>query len=273
VQNCIVNAKLPMTITIVMMLSLIGSLVVVFANLPSADAHKPLRSGNNYQIESATVIPDPRVSWAIYQQLPESGREYYRFNASEGERFYMQMTIPNLKKYEAFYPSIAIVGKGLHDVKIDAVNNSVIRKVDISALGLGGIQSNGKDAIILDYDRSGSSTIFFEPFTQTSYLIRQELMINHLPSSGTYELIVFDASPGNEVGGKYVLAVGETESFSMVDFFTTLPAAWFQTKLYFEDYVSIALAIFVILCILAVPAILLVRRRRLKAKDHAIRSY
>jgi hypothetical protein len=160
----------------------------------------------------------------------------------------------------------------LHDVKIDSVNNSVIRKADISALDLGGIQGSGKDAIILDYNRSALSSVFFEPFTQTSYLVRQELVINHLPSSGTYELIVFDASRGNEDGGKYVLAVGETESFSIIDFFTTLPAAWFETKLYFEDYVSNALAIFVIICILAVPAILLVRRRRLKTKDYAIRS-
>ncbi len=266
------NRKASTSIAIIAILSLIGLLMIVFGNLPSANAHKPLSSVNNYQAESATVIPDPKVSWAIYQRLPESGREYYRFNASQGDRFYMQMTIPNLKEYETFYPSIAIVGKGLHDVQIDAAKNSVVRKVDTSAFGHGNLQNIGRDALILDYNSSATSQVFFEPFTQTSYIVRQELVINHLPSSGTYELIVFDTSQSNEHSGKYVLAVGETESFSIIDYFTILPAAWFETKLYFEDYISLALAILVILCILSVPTVLLVMKRRLKAKSYANRS-
>ena len=88
-----------------------------------------------------------------------------------------------------------------------------------------------------------SSSQFFEPFTQTSYMVRQELVIDKLPSTGTFEIVVFDKTLRQDESGKYVLAVGEREDFSAVDYFTTLPAAWFETKVFFEDYASIVMAV------------------------------
>lgn len=67
-----------------------------------------------------------------------------------------------------------------------------------------------------------------EPFTQTSYWDRQELVIDDLPSSGTYFVVIFgrniigqdDNNNNNNsaVAGKYSLAIGEIEDFSPYDF-------------------------------------------------------
>jgi len=251
------------------------SLIVFFviANLPFANAHKPLNSENNNNFETATEIPDYKVSWAIYQQLGDNNKpNYYRFNANKGERFYMQMMIPDLKKYNEFAPSIAIVGKDMHDAKLDKLTNSIVSRVGVSELGLDLSRNADMEAIILDYNRSSSSDKFYEPFTQTSYLVRQELLINDLPSSGVYELVIFNAVQSDNEGRKFVLAVGETEDFSTIDFFTTLPAAWFQTKLFFEDYFSIIVVIMVILGVISLPVLLLIRSRKFRTKLRTIGS-
>lgn len=279
------KAAITTAATALLIIGLLGS----GANPPFSDAHKPLGSenNNNNNFGSATEIPDPQVSWAIYQQLEEGNiQDYYRFDAEKGERLYVQMTIPDIEKYHEFAPSIAIIGKDMHDAKLDIAANSIARAENANAFDRDFAPILDAEAIILDYynDNNGSavsssSDKFFEPFTQTSYLVRQEVVINDLPSTGVYGLVVFNEAQdniekregGNGNGGKYVLAVGETEDFSAIDYLTTLPAAWFQTKLYFEDYVSIMLAIMAILGVLSVPAVLLVWRKKLR-RNHALSS-
>ena len=60
--------------------------------------------------------------------------------------------------------------------------------------------------------------------------------------------------------GKYTLAVGETEDFSPMDFFTIIPSAWLDTKFFFEDYVSPTIAISLLVAVPASIMILLVKR-------------
>jgi hypothetical protein len=43
------------------------------------------------------------------------------------------------------------------------------------------------------------------------------------------------------------LAIGTIEDFSGGDFFTILPKAWFDTKLFVEDYTSIGIFKFLLL--------------------------
>jgi hypothetical protein len=63
----------------------------------------------------------------------------------------------------------------------------------------------------------------------------------------------------------WMLAVGEIEDFSALDFFTIIPSAWLDTKFFFEDYVSPTIAIFLLVVLPALITILLVKR--LKGKD------
>ena len=89
-------------------------------------------------------------------------------------------------------------------------------------------------------------------------------MINSLPFVGTYYLVVFDRSLVQDEG-KYTLAVGEIEDFSLLDFFTIIPTAWLDTKFFFEDYISPTIAISLLVAVPALIAIMLVKR--LKRRD------
>ena len=63
--------------------------------------------------------------------------------------------------------------------------------------------------------------------------------------------------------GKYSLAVGTIEDFSGGDFFTILPKAWFDTKIFVNDYASILIFFIVLSAIIAVPIFLVKKRKQL----------
>jgi hypothetical protein len=206
-----------------------------------AYAHKPLDGAtDNYDFSTALKIPDPQVSWVAYQELERGHPKYYTFDASKDDRLYAQITIPQLEGLENFAPSLALVGDGVE-------NNA---SVPFHA-------PQGMGAMVVDYKAPAPET-FYEPFTQTLYWERQELVIDDLPSTGTYYLVVFDESGA---AGKYGLAVGEREDFSIVDFFTVLPAAWFETKFFFGDYATPGL---VVALLAAVPILTVIALKRRK---------
>jgi hypothetical protein len=70
---------------------------------------------------------------------------------------------------------------------------------------------------------------------------------------------VFDTSPIRQAG-KYTLGVGEIEDFSPLDFFTIIPSAWLDTKFFFGDYLSPAIAISLLVTLLTLIGISLVKR-------------
>jgi hypothetical protein len=127
----------------------------------------------------------------------------------------------------------------------------------------------GMRAIVVDYNGPIPSSEFYEPFTQTSYWERQEIVINTLPSVGTYYLVVFDRSLIQDEG-KYTLAVGEIEDFSLLDFFTIIPPAWLDTKFFFEDYVSPTIAISLLVVVPSLITILLVKRLKTRYQSKTL---
>jgi hypothetical protein len=241
-------------------IGLISATIVLAIALVPAYAHKPLESSGNQDFVSATTIPDHTVSWAIYQNLPSNGADYYRFEGKEGQRFYMQMTVPDMEGHREFAPSVALIGEGMHDIPVENANSKVAR-LGVEEVQFDIPQTVEGEVLVFDHDSSAPVERFYEPFTQTSYVVRQELTIDSLPSTGTYALVVFDNSPRDEPA-KYVLGVGEREEFSVADYFTTLPAAWFQTKIYFEDYLSIAIMISTIVGAIALTLVAVLRKRQ-----------
>lgn len=129
--------------------------------------------------------------------------------------------IPKLDSLVAYTPSLALAGEG---IQIQGIHN-----ID-AKLPPGGI-------VVYDYDGVIPSDEFYEPFGQSTYWERQEVRIT-IPEDGTYYIIVFDFQG---LAGKYSLAVGTIEDFSVIDFFTVLPSAWFETKLFYGDYLSISI--------------------------------
>jgi hypothetical protein len=209
-------------------------LVLFTSSFQMADSHKPLKViGSNNNFLTATDIPNHKISWGIYEELSGSGdAHYYKFAANEGERLYAQISIPKLEKFSTFVPSIALVGSGLSAVKLEGGYSVREYAHDVGDLPFG--IPPGMRAVVVDYNGHIPSSEFYEPFTQTSYWERQEIVVNSLPSSGTYYLVVFDRSLAQDEG-KYTLAVGEIEDFSPLDFFTIIPPAWLDTKFFFED--------------------------------------
>ena len=244
--------------------------VLFTSSLQLVDGHKPLKViGSNNDFSTAKEIPNHKISWGIYEELSRSDDvHYYKFAANEGERLYAQISIPKLEKFSTFVPSIALVGTGLGAVKLEGGYS--VREYAHDVGNLPFEISPGMSAIVVDYDGPIPSSEFYEPFTQTSYWERQEIVINSLPSAGTYYLVVFDRSLAQEEA-KYTLAVGEIEDFSPLDFFTIIPPAWLDTKLFFEDYISPTIAISLLVTVPALIAIMLVRRLKRRDQPKTIR--
>ena len=194
----------------------------VLFNFAPADAHKPIQSdGTNLTYENALQISDHKISWVIYEELDVYQTKFYTFDAKKGDPFYASIVIPKLDPFVAYKPSLALAGEG---IQIQGIHN-----ID-AELPPGGI-------VVYDYDGEIPSTEFYEPFGQTTYWDRQEIRIT-IPEDGTYYVAVFDSQG---FAGKYSLAIGTIEDFSMLDFFTVLPAAWFETKLFYGDYLSLSI--------------------------------
>jgi hypothetical protein len=240
---------------------------------PSVYAHKPLTSNNNNVLEGATQIPDHKVSWAIYQELEGTEElNYYRFSTRQRDRFlHAGKTIPDIEKFQSFSPTVVLIGKNLDKAKLDS-QNSQVRLAHSGDIVYNYLNMHGNTGLVLEYDDNNSvpPKLFYEPFTQTSYLIRQALAIPSLPSTGEYAVAIYDDGRLQSDGlRKYVLAIGEREDFGPIDFFTTLLAAWFETKLYFQDYLSMAVAIAVIASAIIILISTIIFRKRITARLQA----
>lgn len=221
---------------------LILSVILIFASINSAFAHKPIQSdGTNTDYDSALIIPDHKISWAIYEELQPSQTRFYKFDAKKNESFYSSIVIPKMDRFENFKPSLTLISKGIEVKGTHEIN---------SAIPDGGV-------ITYTYRGEIPSKEFYEPFTQTTYWERQEIRIN-IPADGEYYIAVSNIQG---FAGKYSLAVGTIEDFTMSDFFSTLPLAWIQTKIFFEDYFSVGI---IFSLITVIPGIFIARKIKKK---------
>jgi len=73
---------------------------------PLVFAHVPFGPGDNESLTTATVIPDPAKSWAIYGDLYEGGEaQYYRFDITENQRIYISLFTSTNPEESGFVPS------------------------------------------------------------------------------------------------------------------------------------------------------------------------
>jgi len=183
---------------------------------------------------------------------------------------------------------LALIGNGLSaDIKNVHSENTIQEHYATDSDALPFSLPQRTEAMVVDYTGIIPSTEFYEPITQTSYWERQEVVIDNLPASGTYFVVIFDRNIISQVNnnnnnnnnnsssstGKYSLAIGEIEDFSPYDLFTTLPKAWFDTKFFFEDYTMPAVVIAA--AAITVPVIVvtsyLIRGHRRQSKSQNLR--
>ena len=223
----------------------------------SAFAHKLIPTdGSNNDVVSALEIPDPIVSWAMYEELSNNVL-YYKFDAKKGDKLFANIVIPKLDGLEDFSPSLVFIAPSF------AVNLITELKVLDSTESFPFLIPDGYDAIVFDYDGVLPSKEFYEPFGQITYWERQEINLV-VPVDGTYYLAVYDS---NGDYGKLALAIGYVEDFSAIDFMTVLPYAWFESRYFVEDYITPVIVSLVTLGLISGGILLVYKKVRHKAKS------
>lgn len=216
-------------------------LITIISTSP-AYGHKLISHDDSHRdFDSALVIPDHKISWAIYENLGASETKFYVFDAEEGDLFYASIVIPKLEGLENYSPSIILM------------NDEMFNGENISS----NIESNIQKFL---YEGDYPGNEFYEPFGQVTYWERQEVKTT-IPEDGQYFILVLDEKNQN---GKYSLAIGTIEDFSGSDFFTILPKAWFDTKLFLNDYVSIIIAISMLIGVPVLLSVIILRKKIFK---------
>ncbi|NIM25935.1 MAG: hypothetical protein GTN97_02220 [Nitrosopumilaceae archaeon] len=216
--------------------------VLGFLVTTPAFGHKLITHDDSHRsLETALVIPDHKISWAIYENLDTGDTKFYTFEAKKGDSFYASIVVPKIQGLEEYSPTLILMDP---------------RTIQSSNEANEGLLSTEKFL----YEGSYPGREFYEPFGQVTYWERQEVKLT-IPSDGQYYIIVVDEK---NQSGKYSLAVGTIEDFSGSDFVTILPQAWFETKIFVNDYSAIGIFFFVLALLILVPIFLIIRRMRNK---------
>ena len=211
--------------------------LVLFFNVNEAFGHQLIFSdGMNTKIDNSLYIPDPQISWAMYGEV-ENNVLFYKFDVDQKEPLYASIAIPALEGLEEFHPSLAIISErqNIGLINLRSYENNTDFPFELS---------EKFNAIVFDYAGEFPGRVSYEPFTQVNYWERQKIWIEII-NPGTYYLAVFDISEN----GKFTLAVGEIEDFRNANFFDSFVRAWFETKIFFEDYLTAFVSIVITVAI------------------------
>lgn len=210
---------LVLTVVVIGMIGLSGS----------SSAHLPIYQAGGSSISTAMKIPDANVSYAIYAEFPEAANRihFYAFSVEAGHLLNFQLGVPAIGSLSDFAPVIVIIGPGLQSP--DSYTSGLLSGFSIALPA-------GDGAVSWVY--VGTKNVKeFEPFTQTDMWVRQDSEIT-LPSQGVYYLAVAvpqgssqDAASGY---GKYVLAPGKLERFSLLDYMA-IPVDWMKTHTFWDQ--------------------------------------
>jgi hypothetical protein len=177
-----------------------------------ASAHRPMFPKSNNSFSRAYVIEDYNLSIAIYDKLTKGKVDYYAIDGKEGTTLFCQMLLPKNRYDESFTPAIAIIGPGLSS------NNTKLPMDIPSDIGY----------VVKEFSKTKS---FFEPFTQTSYIMGEEFRVQ-LPTSARYYIVVYNNQP---YGGRYALAVGEKEEWGLREI-AKFPVYWFRVRFWYNPW-------------------------------------
>ena len=223
-------------------------IIVIFST--PASAHKLISTdGSNNDINSALLIPDPVVSWAMYEELNKNAL-YYTFDAKKGDILFASIVIPKLDGLENFTPSLVFIAPSF---SIDLITEL---KILDSSKSFPFPIPDGYDAVVFDYNGALPSKEFYEPFGQITYWERQEIKFV-IPIDTTYYLAVYDSKDNH---GKLALAVGYVEDFSASDFMTVLPTAWFESRYFVDEQNIVILVVLTVVAVITGISFLIYRR-------------
>jgi len=155
---------LMMFLGIILLASALSCLLLI----PEALAHAPLTPGDNESLATATFIPDPTKSWAIYGELHEGGEaQYYSFNITEGQRIHVSLFKSTNPEDREFAPGFVLMGP--------VINNQGASPdyVEVPV---------GADTLVMKGKQPTQAT--YEPFSPSSFYLLADVALD-APSSGT----------------------------------------------------------------------------------------
>ena len=213
--------------------------ILVIISTSPAYGHKLISHDDTHRdFDSALQIPDHKISWAIYDDLGTNEAKFYSFDAKEGDSFYASIVVPKIMGLEEYSPTLVLMDGAAFENNNASFEN----------------QLNTEKFL---YEGNYPGNEFYEPFGQVTYWERQEVR-TQIPADGKYFIVVMDEK---NQSGKYSLAIGEIEDFSGENFFIILPKAWFDTKLFVNDYLSIGILFFALIAIPSILTLIVFRKR------------
>ncbi len=176
--------------------------ILLLVSLSLVVAYQPrLETAVNVSYENPIVVQNPELSQAFYSQL-HGKPDYYRIDSDKAFKLYLNLLVP---------VSPGINGNFISAGVLDSTGNSITLV-------------NGTNA---------NWQAYFEEFGGDNYLKGPEDTIN-LPA-GTYYIKVFN----QENQGKYVIAIGDVESFPLEESLTAFFTIPLLKESFFEKPVSI----------------------------------
>jgi len=224
--------------------------VIAVISASPAYGHKLITHDDTHRsLDNALNIPDHRISWAIYENLGPDEEKFYSFDANPGDSFYASIVIPKIPGLEEYSPTLVLINGNYIQNDIPLLESQAVMAKSV-------------------HDGEFPGKEFYEPFGQATYWERQEIKTT-LTTEGKYFVMVIDEA---NQAGKYSLAIGTIEDFSGTDLFTTLPTAWLETKLFLEDYTSVAIFVLVLIGVVMIPVMVVIRRKKSKSKTNVSAS-
>jgi hypothetical protein len=209
-------------------------------------AHAPLGTQDNESIDSATVIPDPTKSWALYAALNSDGDpQYYTFNISTGQTIRVLM-YKSLRPEDAnFNPTLVLMGQNVNSTGDIPPKITVPTRYNAQLIHPTAPQPS------------------YEPFSPGILAYVTDLTIDNA-TAGQYYLVVYEAS-SNPTGGHYGLAIGNRETYT-IDEWVLIPFNLISIYQWEGESLALILAPMIITIIIG---IILVAWRQRKQHDLA----
>ena len=96
---------------------LIVFFVIFIVSINPAYAHKLITHDDSHKdFDSALLIPDHEISWAIYENLEANDAKFYSFDAKHGESFYASIVVPKIEGLETYSPTLVLMGEGIFEM-------------------------------------------------------------------------------------------------------------------------------------------------------------